>query len=184
VASFVERCGCQINNLVLYPTELQPRKWLGLIGFEPMTTRSLEARGERAIGHLPSVFPTRVGDDDGHRAEKTRRPSARRAGVRTSRCMGFEPMVRSERIELSHSCVWDRCHHQMTGSAIENQAHDSRDPEAGFEPTPQRFKAADPAVGTLRNETSTRRSLWTESNCRGRAYEARLPVRGSQRRGA
>lgn len=45
-------------------------------------------------------------------------------------------------------------------------------PEEGFAPSSRRFKAVHRAVGPLRNE-----SLRAESNCLGRAYEARLPPR-------
>jgi hypothetical protein len=58
-------------------------------------------------------------------------------------------------------------------------------PKEGFEPSSQRFKVADLGRWTTSDRNETWRlpeSLWTESNCRGRAYEARRPSRGAQRK--
>ena len=68
----------QINSLMLYPTELQPRAFaalavVGLMGFEPT---SFEARNVRAAGHQPSVLVRMTETPGGRRTENSERVSA------------------------------------------------------------------------------------------------------------
>ena len=55
-----ELCGCQINNLVLYPLSYSPIAE-GLMGFEPTTSRSLTRLRNGLSGTSPA-FGVRVSE--------------------------------------------------------------------------------------------------------------------------